>query len=190
MLRAGNTECVALCDIDRSQIEKTQDGIAKTYEQKADLQTQDFRQVLDRNDIDAVIVATPDHWHALPTVETCKAGKDVYVKKPLAITVWEGRQMVNAARKYDRVVQMGTQQRSGAQYLAAKEYIDSGKLGRVDWYVAGPILTGKEKHRTCLTDLHLKVWTTTCGWGLLRNVRSMKTTFISVSAGTGITQVV
>ena len=131
MLRAGNTECVALCDIDRSQIEKTQDGIAKTYEQKADLQTQDFRQVLDRNDIDAVIVATPDHWHALPTVETCKAGKDVYVKKPLAITVWEGRQMVNAARKYDRVVQMGTQQRSGAQYLAAKEYIDSGKLGKV-----------------------------------------------------------
>ncbi len=131
MLRAGNTECVALCDIDRSQIEKTQDGIAKTYEQKADLQTQDFRQVLDRNDIDAVIVATPDHWHALPTVEACKAGKDVYVKKPLAITVWEGRQMVNAARKYDRVVQMGTQQRSGAQYLAAKEYIDSGKLGKV-----------------------------------------------------------
>lgn len=131
LLRAGNTEAVALCDVDMSQIEKTQESVVAGFKQKADLQTQDFRRVLDRNDIDAVIVATPDHWHALPTVEACKAGKDVYVEKPLAITVWEGRQMVEAARKHKQVVQMGTQQRSGSQYVAAKEYVDSGKLGKV-----------------------------------------------------------
>lgn len=131
MLKAGKTQAVALCDVDESQIAKTQESVVADYEQEAELRTGDFRRVLDRDDIDAVIVATPDHWHALPSVEACKAGKDVYVEKPLAITVWEGRQMVKAARKHDRVVQMGTQQRSGAQYLAAKEYIDSGKLGRV-----------------------------------------------------------
>ncbi len=131
MLQAGETDAVALCDIDRTQIQRTHESVVEKFGQKADLQTGDFRRVLDRNDIDAVIVATPDHWHALPTVEACKAGKDVYVEKPLSITVWEGRQMVTAARKYERVVQMGTQQRSGSQYLAAKEYVDSGKLGRV-----------------------------------------------------------
>ena len=131
MLKAGKTQAVALCDVDESQIAKTHKSVVADYEQEAELRTGDFRRVLDRDDIDAVIVATPDHWHALPTVEACKAGKDVYVEKPLAMTVWEGRQMVTAARKYERVVQMGTQQRSGSQYLAAKEYIDSGKLGRV-----------------------------------------------------------
>lgn len=131
MLRAGDTEAVALCDVDESQIAKTERDVTSDFDQRPDLRTADFRRVVDRDDIDAVIVATPDHWHALPTVEACKAGKDVYVEKPLSITVWEGRQMVQAARKHDRVVQMGTQQRSGKQYLEAKEYLDSGKLGRV-----------------------------------------------------------
>ena len=130
-LKAGKTEAVALCDVDKSQIAKTQKEVADPAGGKPELTTQDLRRVLDRDDIDAVIVATPDHWHALPTVEACKAGKDVYVEKPLAITVWEGRQMVTAARKHDRVVQMGTQQRSGSAYRAAKEYVDSGQLGKV-----------------------------------------------------------
>ena len=131
MLRAGKTEAVALCDVDKSQMARTQERVVAPFDQQAELQTQDFRRVLERTDIDAVIIATPDHWHAIPTVEACKAGMDVYVEKPLAMTVWEGRQMVDAARKHDRVVQMGTQQRSGAQYRDAKEYVDSGKLGRV-----------------------------------------------------------
>ena len=131
MLRAGKTQAVALCDIDESQIARTESSIVSANGQASELKTGDFRRVLERSDVDAVIVATPDHWHALPTVEACKAGKDVYVEKPLAMTVWEGRQMVTAARKHDRVVQMGTQQRSGRQYLAAKEFVDSGKLGKV-----------------------------------------------------------
>ena len=147
MLRAGKTEAVALCDIDKSQMARTQERVVAPFDQTAELQTQDFRRVLERNDIDAVIVATPDHWHAIPTVEACKAGMDVYIEKPLAMTVWEGRQMVDAARKYDRVVQMGTQQRSGAQYRDAKEYVDSGKLGRVRYAVLGP--TRRKRTRLC-----------------------------------------
>ena len=90
----------------------------------------DFRQLLDRNDIDAVIVATPDHWHALLTVVACRAGKDVYVEKPLSLTVREGRVMVDAARKHKRVVQVGAQQRSGEHYAAAMKLIRDGRIGR------------------------------------------------------------
>ncbi|MCB1020551.1 MAG: Gfo/Idh/MocA family oxidoreductase [Acidobacteria bacterium] len=129
-LRAGKTQVVGLCDVDPAQIGKAEQVVSEAG-QKADFTTGDFRKVLERNDLDAVIVATPDHWHALPTVEACKAGKDVYVEKPLSVAVWEGRQMVDAARKHDRVVQMGTQQRSGEIYRNAKEYVDSGALGKV-----------------------------------------------------------
>ncbi len=99
--------------------------------QKPDLVTRDFRRVIDRKDIDAVIVATPDHWHPLPTIMACQSGKDVYVEKPLSVSIAEGRAMVNAARKYDRVVQMGTQQRSASHYTKAVEYVNSGKLGKI-----------------------------------------------------------
>ena len=91
----------------------------------------DFREVLDRKDIDAVLIATPDHWHAITTVLACKAGKDVYVEKPLAHNVKEGRAMVEAARKYDRVVQAGTQHRSAEHYREVERIIQSGELGNV-----------------------------------------------------------
>jgi predicted dehydrogenase len=87
--------------------------------------------VLDRQDIDAIMVATPDHWHALQTIMACQAGKDVYVEKPLSLTIGEGRVMVAAARRYGRVVQMGTQQRSARHYAEAIDYVKSGKLGKI-----------------------------------------------------------
>ena len=130
-LRLKNVECVALCDVDQSQIEKTGDKVVSRADQKADLHTQDFRRVLDRDDIDAVIVATPDHWHAYITVEACKTGKDVYVEKPLSLTIPEGRVMVDVAREHKRVVQMGTQQRSAEHYTDAVNYVKSGKLGKI-----------------------------------------------------------
>lgn len=142
-------ETVALCDVDRSRMEQTQATTLAEAGQKAELLTQDFRRVLERKDIDAVIVATPDHWHALPTILACQAGKDVYVEKPLALTVGEGRAMVNMARRHNRVVQMGTQQRSAPHYTEAVEYVKSGKLGRVrlvrawaylDWKGETPVL--------------------------------------------------
>jgi len=91
----------------------------------------DFRRLLDRPDLDAVVVSTPDHWHAPMTILACAAGKDVYVEKPLTHVVREGRWMVQAARHYRRVVQVGTQQRSGAHYKRCVDLIRSGHIGEV-----------------------------------------------------------
>jgi predicted dehydrogenase len=97
----------------------------------------DFRELLAQRDIDAVAIATPDHWHALMTVEACRAGKDVYCEKPLSLTVDDGRKMLAAARKYDRIVQTGSQQRSGVHYQQAVDLIREGKLGEVHSIDAG-----------------------------------------------------
>ncbi len=92
---------------------------------------QDFRTLLERKDVDAVVIATPDHWHAPATVWACQAGKDVYVEKPPTQNCWEGRKMVEAARKYRRIVQVGTQNRSAAYNMAARKYIADGRLGKI-----------------------------------------------------------
>lgn len=130
MLRLG-AQVVALCDVDDQQTAKTRESVEKNFNQKPELSTRDFRRVLERKDIDAVIVATPDHWHALPTVQACQAGKDVYVEKPLSLTIAEGRVMVDVARRTSRVVQMGTQQRSATHYAEAVDYVKSGQLGKI-----------------------------------------------------------
>ena len=132
-VKVKNVDCVALCDVDDAQVAKAQTEILdpEPVGKKAELTTRDFRHVLDRKDIDAVIVAAPDHWHALPTILACQAGKDVYVEKPLSVCIAEGRAMVTAARKHNRVVQMGTQQRSATHYTDAVDYVKGGKLGRI-----------------------------------------------------------
>jgi predicted dehydrogenase len=91
----------------------------------------DYRRLLDMKDLDAVVISTPDHWHALQTIHACEAGKDVYVEKPLSLVVTEGRAMVEAARKYDRVVQVGIHRRSSAFVKEAAELVRSGVLGRI-----------------------------------------------------------
>jgi predicted dehydrogenase len=91
----------------------------------------DFRRVLDLKEVDAVVVSTPDHWHGIVTIRACEAGKDVFCEKPLAHNIREGRAMVDAARKHGRVVQVGTQQRSGQHYQEAVELVRSGTLGTV-----------------------------------------------------------
>ncbi|MHC5541832.1 Gfo/Idh/MocA family protein, partial [Singulisphaera rosea] len=101
-----------LCDADQAHLDReveaarSHEGKVKTYH--------DPREVFDDKDIDAVVVALPNHWHALATVWACQAGKDVYVEKPFSYNLWEGQQMVAAARKYGRMVQVGTQNRSSA----------------------------------------------------------------------------
>src|SRR5207248_630831 len=89
----------------------------------------DFRTILDDHQVDAVVYATPHHSHALATILACQAGKDVYVEKPACHNIWEGRKMVEAARKYNRVVQLGTQNRSSSYAKSARELVQSGKLG-------------------------------------------------------------
>ena len=91
----------------------------------------DFRQVLDLKEVDVVVISTPDHWHALPAVLACEAGKDVYVEKPLAHNIHEGRKMLETALRCRRIVQMGTQQRSGKHYQEAFELIRSGEIGKI-----------------------------------------------------------
>ncbi len=91
----------------------------------------DFRALLDNRDVDAVVISTPDHWHALMTMMACAAGKDVYVEKPLSLFPREGRWMVEIARRHNRVVQVGTQQRSGPHYQKARELVRGGRIGQV-----------------------------------------------------------
>ena len=115
---------VAVCDVYKVRAEKVgADTGAKAFH--------NFRKILDRKDVDAVIIAVPDHWHALPAILACQAGKDVYCEKPLALTVSEGRMMVRAARKYDRVFQVGTQQRSLRPNQIACKLVRSGAMGKV-----------------------------------------------------------
>ncbi|KAA5545946.1 Gfo/Idh/MocA family oxidoreductase [Roseiconus nitratireducens] len=122
----SDCEIVAVCDVDSVTLQKSVDkleGKPKAYD--------DFRQVIDRDDIDAVVIATPDHWHAIQTITACDAGKDVYVEKPLSITVREGRAMVNAARRNNRIVQVGTHRRSSPLYRELAPQVRDGLIGKV-----------------------------------------------------------
>ncbi|HOH30688.1 MAG TPA: Gfo/Idh/MocA family oxidoreductase, partial [Candidatus Hydrogenedentes bacterium] len=111
-LRNPEVECPIVCDIDDKMTAEAA-RLVEGRRGRAPEIVKDFRRVIERNDLDAVLVATPDHWHALPTVYACQAGKDVYCEKPLGKTIDEGRAMVEAAKDNKRVVQMGTQWRSG-----------------------------------------------------------------------------
>jgi hypothetical protein len=120
---------VALCDADT---EFLYDEAEKFKERKQKVTRYvDYRRLLEDKDVDAVVLVTPDHWHALMTVWACQAGKDVYAEKPLSHNIWEGRKMVQAARKYERIVQTGSQDRSDVGERAAVEYIRQGNLGAI-----------------------------------------------------------
>lgn len=125
-----NCEIVALCDVYIKRYEEVADNVETITGSRPDTY-QDFRHVLDRDDIDAVWVVTPDHWHPLITVMACQAGKDVYVEKPVCTTIHEGRAMVTAARRYGRVVQVGTQHRSMDVFKETMRIVREGELGQI-----------------------------------------------------------
>src|SRR5579864_7978453 len=110
-------EAAALCDVDSNQLHE----VAKRVE-GTPLLVKDYRAILDRKDIDAVTIGTPDHWHAIMTVHACQAGKDVYSEKPTCRTIQEGQAMINAKNKYSRVIQIGAQGRSNPNAHAACEF--------------------------------------------------------------------
>ncbi len=123
-------DCPIVCDIDDKQLAETVKLVEGKRGNTPDT-VKDFRRVIDRKDVDVVLVGTPDHWHALPAIYACEAGKDVYVEKPLGQCIEEGRAMLDAATHFKRVVQMGTQWRSGTHYRDAVEFVSSGKIGKV-----------------------------------------------------------
>lgn len=129
-LGAGESELVALCDVDRNQLDAAAKKLAGlTSDQPR--RYEDYRELLAKEKPEIVIVGTPDHWHALPMIAAAGAGAHVYVEKPIGHTVMEGRAMVNAARAAGRAVQVGTHRRASAHNISAREFIRSGKLGKV-----------------------------------------------------------
>ena len=127
----ANVELAAFCDIDENVMAERLDQYVRDTGRKAPAHYVDMREVFDRPDIDAVFFATPNHWHSLGTIWACQAGKDVYVEKPLSHNAFEGRIAVKAARKYGRVVQHGTQNRSSPQIIEAVERLREGVIGEV-----------------------------------------------------------
>jgi len=127
--RRDDTEVAYLCDVDLKRIGDLPDTIARAQGGRTPQVVQDMRRIYDDPDVDAVVIATCDHWHALASIWACQAGKDVYVEKPPSHNIWESRKVVEAARKYERVVQVGSQNRSAPYVYAAAEYIQSGELG-------------------------------------------------------------
>jgi predicted dehydrogenase len=122
----SDVDLVAVAEVHRSRLDEATAFIGGSVRGHGD-----FRKLLDDRDVHAVVVSTPDHWHALMTMLACAAGKDVYVEKPLTLFVREGRWMIDVARRHRRVVQVGTQQRSGSHYQKARELIRDGHLGPV-----------------------------------------------------------
>jgi predicted dehydrogenase len=125
-----NTECAAICDVDASVANKRAEEVFKKTG-KRPIVFNDYRKMLEMKDLDAVNIGTPDHWHCLPMVEACQAGKDVYVEKPLGNSIAECNVMVEATRKYGRIVQVGQQQRSGEHWQQAIKMIQSGGIGKL-----------------------------------------------------------
>jgi len=130
-LARDDCEYAYVCDPDSKKAAGRIPLFAKMQGGKEPKYVPDFREALEDKSVDAIVSATPDHWHALSTVWACQAGKDVYVEKPAHHSCWEGQQMVAAARKHERVVQIGTQNRSAPYNMAARKFIEDGKLGTI-----------------------------------------------------------
>lgn len=152
---------VAICDVDESMFGPTVQVIESSGRKRPE-QVVDVRRLIDRKDIDALVVATPDHWHAHPTIWACEAGKDVYVEKPVSHNLVEGRRMVEAARKYDRVVQVGTQRRSDPHWITAIEKVKAGRLGKVSqirtWLFHSSANIGHQPNAPVPAGVHYDLW--------------------------------
>ncbi|HEX3384633.1 MAG TPA: Gfo/Idh/MocA family oxidoreductase, partial [Mucilaginibacter sp.] len=149
-LKVPGVNLVAICDVDSNVLAARMKDLTKmNYDTSKVQQYDDYRKVLDRKDIDAVIIGTPDHWHALIMVHACEAGKDVYVEKPVGNSIGECEMMVKAQQRYNRVVQAGQWQRSQQHFKDAVDFVQSGQLGNIrtvkvwcyqGWMKPGPVV--------------------------------------------------
>ncbi len=133
-----DVQVLAVCDVDTTRREDAKKIVDDHYakDKKAEgakgcAAYNDFRELVGRKDIDAVVIATPDHWHTIPALEALKAGKDIYCEKPLTLTIQEAKTLIDAVRKFNRVFQTGSQQRSGKEFRTACEVVRSGRIGKV-----------------------------------------------------------
>lgn len=133
LIQVAPVEVVSLCDVDKRLLAEAAEMVAARQASKKRPRTySDYRQMLKEKDLDIVLIATPDHWHALPMIAAVEAGADIYVQKPISVDIVEGQAMVSAARKHKRVVQVGTQRRSTPHLVEAREQIvQAGKLGKI-----------------------------------------------------------
>jgi predicted dehydrogenase len=130
-LGSREIQVLATCDVYAPHRERAKNRVDGTYGNEDCKMYNDFREVLDRGDIDCVLVCTPDHWHTRINISACEAGKDIYSEKPLTLTIHEGKELVKAVRRYGRVFQVGSQQRSEGNFRFACELVRSGKIGKV-----------------------------------------------------------
>lgn len=129
-LALPEVDCVAICDIDQNVLDKRIKEVEEATGKRPERYT-DFRKLLEKKDLDAVIIGTPDHWHCLITLAACEAGKDVYVEKPMANTIGECELMVKAESNYKRIIQVGQQQRAGKGFIESRDLVKSGYLGKI-----------------------------------------------------------
>ena len=162
---AGRDDVVsaAVCDVDQNHLKRAHDitgGKAETFT--------DYRRLLERKDLDGVIIASPDHWHGIMMVQACQAGKDVYVEKPSSKTIEEGRAMINAAERSGRVVQVGSQGRSTPAAVAAWNYIRNGNIGDVSkvtcWHYENPVGGDPAKNGPAPPELDWDKWLGPASW--------------------------
>lgn len=131
-LNNGEVRVVAVCDVDTTRREHAQKTVNDKYQNDDCGAYNDYRKITSRNDIDAVVIATPDHWHIHPIVDACKAGQHIYCEKPLTLTIAEAKLCIDAVDKYGVVFQTGSQQRSGREFRTACEAVRNGRIGKVE----------------------------------------------------------
>jgi predicted dehydrogenase len=140
-----NVQIVAVCDVDKSHRDDAKNTIDQKHGNTDCVAVDDFREITRRDDIDAVCVATPDHWHVIPAIDAARHGKDMYVQKPLTLTIGEGRALVEAVRRHGRVLQTGSQQRSDWGFRRACELARNGRIGKIHTVKVGI----SKVNRTC-----------------------------------------
>src|SRR5680860_1323567 len=167
-LKTGEVQITAVCDVYQAKVENFVSEVNFYYAEKtgrAKFQGcqgyEDFRKILNRKDIDAVVIATPDHWHGVLAVMSAEAGKDIYCEKPLSLTISEGRAMVNATRKYNRVFQTGSMQRSWPEFRHTVELIRNGYIGdiqKIKVSIGGPPVPYSLPKESIPPELNWNLW--------------------------------
>jgi len=142
-LNSPGTQVVAVCDVDKLKLQRGQKMVEDFYAGKTGQPYKgcdaygDFRDLIARDDIDAVVISTPDHWHAITVIQSAQAGKDIYCEKPLSQTIIEARAMVNAVRRYGRIFQTGSMQRSDWHFRLGCELVRNGYIGQIQTVTVG-----------------------------------------------------